>query len=160
MRKSLISFIVVFALSCLSAFSFAADIDSIGSVSTNFKLVGPNDKIVLTAFDDPDVNGVTCYLSSAKTGGVTGAVGLATDSSDASVSCVKTDRITFYNGIENGAEVFSEKRSILFKELHVKRFIDKKRNVLIYMTYSDHLIDGSPKNSISVVSYDSTLNSK
>lgn len=160
MRKSVFSVFIVFALSFLSALAFASDNDVLGSVSTNFKAFGPNDKVVLTAFDDPDVKGVTCYLSSAKTGGFIGAVGLATDSSDASVSCIKTDRITFYDGIENGAEVFSERRSVLFKELHVVRFIDRKRNVIIYMSYSDRLVDGSPKNSISAVSYDSTLNNK
>lgn len=151
MRKSIMSLLVGMMMACLSVVSLASE--EIGSVSTNFKAFGPNDKIVLSVFDDPDVQGVSCYLSSAKTGGLSGAVGLASDSSDAAVSCLQTGKVTVPDSLDSGKEAFSARRSLIFKELHVVRFIDKQRKMLIYMTFSDHLIDGSPKNSISAVSY-------
>ena len=125
--------------------------EEIGSVSTVFKLLGPNDRIVIEAFDDPKIDGITCHLSRAKKGGVSGAVGLATDSSDSSIACRQVGPIHYKDEIENGEQVFKERTSILFKKMQVVRFLDKKRNVLIYLVYSDKLIDGSPKNSISTV---------
>ena len=125
--------------------------EEIGSVSTVFKLLGPNDKIVIEAFDDPKVDGVTCHLSRAKKGGVSGAVGLATDSSDAAIACRQVGPITIKEELEDGESVFNKRTSILFKTMQVVRFLDQKRNVLIYLVYSDKLIDGSPKNSISTV---------
>ena len=125
--------------------------EEIGSVSTVFKLLGPNDKIVIEAFDDPKVDGVTCHLSRAKKGGVSGAVGLATDSSDAAIACRQVGPITIKEELEDGESVFNKRTSILFKTMQVVRFMDQKRNVLIYLVYSDKLIDGSPNNSISTV---------
>ena len=125
--------------------------EEIGSVSTVFKLLGPNDKIIIEAFDDPKINGVTCHLSRAKKGGVSGAVGLATDSSDAAIACRQVGPITIREELEDGESVFNKRTSILFKKMQVVRFLDQKRNVLIYLVYSDKLIDGSPKNSISTV---------
>lgn len=134
---------------CLAA--GAAGAEEIGSVSTVFKLLGPNDKIVIEAFDDPKVDGVTCHLSRAKKGGVTGAVGLATDTSDAAIACRQVGPITIKEELEDGEPVFNKRTSVLFKTMQVVRFLDKKRNVLVYLVYSDKLIDGSPKNSISTV---------
>ena len=118
-------------------------------------MLGPNDKIVIEAFDDPAVSGVTCYLSRAKTGGMSGAVGLAEDTSDASIACRQTGPVNLSPDIldqsRNGEEVFKQRTSILFKTMQVVRFYDKRRNTLIYMTYSDKLVDGSPKNSITAV---------
>ena len=138
------------ALTFLLAAS-TANAEEIGSVSTVFKLLGPNDKIVIEAFDDPKVDGVTCHLSRAKKGGVSGAVGLATDSSDAAIACRQVGPITVKEELEDGESVFNKRTSILFKTMQVVRFVDQKRNVLIYLVYSDKLIDGSPKNSISTV---------
>ena len=129
----------------------AAAAEEIGSVDTVFKLVGPNHRIVVEAFDDPVVEGVTCHLSRAKQGGLSGAVGLAEDPSDASIACRQVGPIRFLDEIEDGDEVFSRRSSVLFKRVHVVRFLDSKRNVLIYLTYSDKLIEGSPKNAISTV---------
>jgi len=127
----------------------------IGSVSTKFKLLGANDKIVIEAFDDPDIPGATCYLSRAKTGGMSGAVGIAEDTSDASIACRQIGPIKLpekvKNGEENGTEVFKKSTSLLFKTMQVVRFYDAKRNVLVYLTYSDRIIEGSPKNSISII---------
>lgn len=135
----------------LTLISAAASAEEIGSVSTVFKMVGPNDKIVVEAFDDPMVDGVTCHLSRAKRGGIKGAVGLAEDTSDASIACRQIGPISFKGEIDDGDRVFKESTSILFKSMQVVRFFDKKRNVLIYLVYSDKLIDGSPKNAISTV---------
>ena len=129
----------------------AADEDEIGSVNTEWKLIGPDHKIVISAFDDPAVPGVTCYLSRARTGGLSGMVGLAEDSSDAAIACRQVGPITIDAKLPQKDEVFTERRSVLFKHLRVVRFFDKKRNTLVYLSYSDKLIKGSPKNSISAV---------
>ena len=134
-------------------FSFAAVGEEIGSVSTTFRAFGSNDSIKINVFDDPEVKGVACYLSSAKTGGISGSVGLASDPSDASVACRQSGPISFSDNLKSGMDVFTAKRSLFFKELHVVRFIDRQRKMLVYLTYSDHLVDGSPKNSITAVSY-------
>jgi len=129
--------------------------EQVGSVNTKFKMLGPNDKIVVEVFDDPDIAGVSCYLSRAKTGGMSGAFGIAEDTSDASISCRQIGPIKLpkkvMEGDEGGEEVFKKRTSLVFKSMQVVRFYDKRRNVLIYLTYSDKVIEGSPKNSISVV---------
>ena len=125
--------------------------EEIGSVSIVFKLLGPNDKIIIEAFDDPKIDGVTCHLCRTKKGGVSGAVGLATDSADAAIACRQVGPITIKEELEDGESVFNKRTSILFKTMQVVRFLDQKRNVLIYLVYSDKLINGSPKNSISTV---------
>lgn len=125
--------------------------EEIGSVSTVFKMLGPNDKIVVEAFDDPKVAGVTCYLSRAKKGGISGGLGVAEDTSDASIACRQVGTIAITGKIKDGETVFQKDTSLLFKTLQVVRFHDTKRNVLIYLVYSDRIIEGSPKNSISVV---------
>ena len=136
-----------------SLFLFVSSVfaEEIGSVSTVFKLLGPNDKIVIEAFDDPKVDGVTCHLSRAKKGGVSGAVGFATDTSDAAIACRQIGPITVKEVLKDGDPVFNKRTSVLFKTMQVVRFFDEKRNVLVYLVYSDKLIDGSPKNSISTV---------
>ncbi len=125
--------------------------EEIGSVSTVFKALGPNDKIVVEAFDDPRVAGVTCYLSRAKTGGIKGGVGLAEDTSDASIACRQVGPIHIDGTLKDGEVVFKKDTSLLFKTMQVVRFHDRKRDVLVYLVYSDKLIDGSPKNSVSAV---------
>ena len=137
--------------------SVAAQAETIGDVSTAFKLIGPNHKVVVEVFDDPKVGGVSCYLSRAKTGGVTGALGLAEDTSDASVACRQVDTIRFLEPLAKQEEVFSERSSILFKRMRVVRMVDAKRNALLYLVYSDKLIDGSPKNSLTAVPVPTSL---
>jgi len=143
----------IFAL--LALLQTLAQAEMLGSVNTRFHMLGPNDKVVIEAFDDPAVPGVTCYLSRAKTGGVTGAVGLAEDTSDASIACRQTGPVKLPEDIRNrkrdGEEVFKKRTSILFKSMQVVRFYDVNRNCLIYLTYSDKLVEGSPKNSITAV---------
>jgi CreA protein len=129
--------------------------EEIGSVSTRFKMLGPNDKIVVEVFDDEGVPGVACYLSRAKTGGISGAVGVAEDTSDASIACRQIGPIKLSEDIRSGKadgdEVFKKRTSLVFKSMQVVRFFDTKRLVLVYLTFSDRIIEGSPKNSISVV---------
>jgi CreA protein len=137
----------------LSALCLAlpAGAEDIGSVNTTFKFLGPDNKIAVQVFDDPIVDGVSCYLSAARTGGIKGGLGLAEDTSDASIACRQVGPITIKGKFDPGDEVFTERRSLIFKKLRVVRFLDQKRNTLVYMAYSDKLIDGSPKNSISAV---------
>jgi CreA protein len=146
------------ALALLGAVATASANEQIGSVDTAFKLIGPDHKIVVDAYDDPKVQGVTCYVSRAKTGGIKGAVGLASDTSDASIACRQVGPIAFKSGaMPKQEEVFSERRSILFKRLRVVRMLDRERNALVYLSYSDKLIEGSPQNSVSVVPVDRAL---
>ena len=122
-----------------------------GQVSTNFRWLGPNDRIVIDGFDDPKVQGVACHISRAVTGGVKGELGFAEDTSDASIACRQVGPIHFKGQLKDGESVFDERRSLVFKRLHVVRFHDRERNVLVYVSYSDRVIEGSPKNSISSV---------
>ena len=126
--------------------------DQIGEVSTAFILIGANHKVVVEAYDDPKVNGVTCYVSRAKTGGVMGAIGLAEDKAEASIACRQVGPISFaVKSLDQQEEMFNERISVLFKKLRVVRMVDRKRNVLVYLTYSDKLIDGSPQNGVTAV---------
>jgi len=129
--------------------------DRIGHVDTKFKWTGPDDKIIVESFDDPEIAGVTCFLSRAKTGGFSGAVGVAEDSSDASISCRQTAIIALPDKIKKGKNdgdrVFKKRTSLVFKSMQVVRFYDKKHNTLLYLVYSDRVIEGSPKHSLSAV---------
>ncbi|MBK4724954.1 protein CreA [Pantoea agglomerans] len=129
--------------------------EQVGSVDTVFKMFGPDHKIVVEAFDDPEVKNVTCYLSRAKTGGIKGGLGLAEDTSDAAISCQQVGPVELSEKIKQGkAEgevVFRKRTSLVFKKLQVVRFYDKNRNALIYLSYSDKVVDGSPKNALSAV---------
>ena len=145
--KSLIA-----AVACCAAVAVHAE--EIGSVDTAFKLIGPDHKIVVDAWDDPKVGGVTCYVSRAKTGGITGAMGLAEDKAEASIACRQVGPLSFDKPLSTQEEVFTERQSILFKKLRVVRMVDKKRNTLVYLTYSDRVIEGSPKNSVTAVAVD------
>jgi CreA protein len=128
-----------------------APAENLGSVNTAFKLLGPDHKVVVEVFDDPLVAGVSCYLSRAKTGGIKGAIGLAEDKSDSSVACRQVGSIAFKGKLPLQQEVFSESASLFFKHVRVVRMVDVKRNALVYLVYSDRLIDGSPKNSVTAV---------
>lgn len=122
-----------------------------GQISTNFRWLGPNDRIAVDGFDDPKVQGVACHISRAVTGGIKGALGVAEDTSDANITCRQVGPIKLPTNLKDGEQVFDERRSLLFKQLHVVRFYDRGRNVLVYVSYSDRVLAGSPKNSISSV---------
>jgi CreA protein len=129
----------------------AALAEQIGEVTTAIRILGANHRIVVEAFDDPKVEGVSCFISRARTGGISGSLGLAEDTSDASVSCQQTGAVRFRSELKDGEEVYSARASVIFKHIQVVRFFDRSRNTLVYLTYSDKLIEGSPKNSISAV---------
>jgi CreA protein len=131
--------------------SISAFAQKIGEVDTAFKLIGPDHKIVVEAFDDPKVAGVTCYVSRSKAGGISGALGLAEEKSEASIACRQVGPISSKSPIGKSEEVFNESRSILFKKMRIVRMFDAERQVLLYLTYTDKLIDGSPKNSLTAV---------
>ncbi|MES2531005.1 MAG: CreA family protein [Pseudomonadota bacterium] len=141
-------------LLCCAAFATLAQAEQVGEVDTVFKLIGPDHKIVIDAYDDPKVGGVTCYVSRAKTGGVKGAFGLAEDKAEASIACRQVGPVSFSEPLRQREEIFSERQSIMFKRLRVVRMIDPKRNTLVYLTYSDRLVEGSPQNSITAVPVD------
>lgn len=139
-------YLIILALSLNPAYA-----DTIGSVDTRFRMLTPDDHIDVDAFDDPKINGVTCYLSRAKKGGVKGTLGVAEDTSDASITCKQVGPIAIKEELKEGERVFEERRSLIFKKLQVVRFFDKPRNTLVYLAYSDRLIEGSPKNAITAV---------
>ena len=125
--------------------------EQIGEVDTVFKWIGPDHKIVIDAHDDPMVKGVTCYVARAKTGGIKGAVGIAEDRSEASLACRQVGPISFKGPLPQQEEMFSERISLVFKKLRVVRMVDRARNTLVYLTYSDRIIEGSPQNSVTAV---------
>ena len=128
--------------------------ERVGEVSTTFRVVGPNDKVVIDRFDDPKVENASCYVSRAETGGLSGWVGLAEDPSRFSIACRATGPVKIIGAIERGKKgevVFSEDTSVLFKEMRVSRFYDEDKNVLVYLVWSTKLIDGSPYNSVTAI---------
>ena len=131
--------------------AFAASGEKIGSVDTAFQWLGRDHDIVVEAYDDPQVEGVTCYVSRARIGGIKGTLGLAEDRAEASIACRQVGPVAFAKPLKQQEEVFSERISLVFKRLRVVRMVDEKRNTLVYLTYSDKLIDGSPQNSITAV---------
>ena len=137
-------------LSCAMTVS-VCHAEEVGSVDTEFKWLGPDHKIVVEAFDDPKIEGITCYLSRSKKGGFKGMVGLAEETSDASLACRQVGPIQVVGELKEGERIFTESRSLIFKKLQVVRFFDKKRRTYIYLAYSDRMIEGSPQNAISTV---------
>ena len=145
----------ILVLAAAASVSCSPRAESIGEVDTVFKLLGPDHKIVVDAYDDPKVAGVTCYVSRAKTGGIKGGLGLAEDLAEASIACRQVGPISFAGKpLEAQEEMFNERISLVFKKLRVIRMVDRKRNTLIYLTYSDRVIEGSPQNSVAAVPVD------
>ncbi len=132
----------------------AAPGEKIGTVDTAFQWIGRDHDILVEAYDDPGVLGVTCYVSRARTGGIKGTLGLAEDRAEASIACRQVGPISFPEPLKKQEEVFSERMSILFKRLRIVRMVDPARNTLVYLTYSEKLIDGSPQNSVTAVPVD------
>ena len=132
--------------------AFAADEpDLIFRRSTVFKLLSPNDKLATYGVDDPEVEGVACHFTVPEKGGFKGWLGVAEEVSDISLACRQVGPIHFKNKLEQGDDMFRKRRSLFFKKMQIVRGCDPKRNVLVYMVYSDRLIEGSPKNSTSSV---------
>lgn len=135
----------------LLGIALPAHAEEIGKVSTKWRMLTPNDKLVVEVFDDPKIDGVSCYVTQPEKGGVKGTLGLAEEVSDVSIACRQTGPITFKEPFEQGEAVFRESRSLIFKRMRVVRYWDDPRNTLVYLSYSDRPIEGSPKNSTSAV---------
>ena len=132
--------------------AYAADEpDLIFRRSTVFKWISPNDKLATYGVDDPEVEGVACHFTIPERGGFKGWLGLAEEVSDISLACRQIGPIRFKAKSEQGEDMFRQRRSLFFKKMQIVRGCDAKRNVLVYMVYSDKLIEGSPKNSTSSV---------
>ena len=129
----------------------AADPELVFKRSTTFKMLTPNDKLAVYAIDDPEVEGVACHYTVPEKGGVSGMLGIAEEVSDISLSCRQVGPIRFKDKLEQGDEMFRQSRSLWFKKMRIVRGCDRTRNVLVYLVYSDKLVDGSPKNSTSSV---------
>ena len=129
----------------------AEDPDLIFKRSTVFKWLTPNDKLATYGLDDPDIDGVACHFTVPERGGFNGWIGVAEEVSDISLACRQIGPIRIKAKFEQGDDVFRARRSLLFKKMQIVRGCDAKRNVLVYMVYSDRIIEGSPKNSTSSV---------
>jgi CreA protein len=129
----------------------ADDPDLIFRKSTVWKALTPNDKLAVYGLDDPVVDGVACHYTIPEKGGVKGMLGVAEDVSDISLACRQVGPVRFKEKFDQGSVVFSERRSLIFKKMQIVRGCDAKRNVLVYLVYSDRVIEGSPKNSTSSV---------
>jgi CreA protein len=151
-RRTFMRLLSALLLSLFLALPAAAqEPDLIFKKSTVFKLLTPDHKLATYGIDDPLVEGVACHFTVPEKGGVTGALGLAEEVSDISLACRQIAPIRIREKFGQGDVVFRESRSIFFKEMQIVRGCDAKRNVLVYMVYSDYLIEGSPKNSTSTV---------
>jgi CreA protein len=144
--------LIAFAAVTVAAASHAADApDLIFKRSTVFKWLTPNDKLATYGVDDPEVDGVACHFTVPERGGLTGWIGVAEEVSDISLACRQIGPIHFKQKFSQGEDMFRQRRSLFFKKMQIVRGCDTKRNVLVYMVYSDKLIEGSPKNSTSSV---------
>lgn len=150
----IISIFSVLALTVGLASVACADSREIGAVSTELKILGPNHKIVVSAFNDPKIDGVTCYVARPRIGGIKGSLGIAENPSIAAVSCAQTGPITYKEAIaagEKGEEVFDERRSMIFKTLKINRIYDQETGALVYVARTTKIINGSPETALSVV---------
>ena len=151
MRLILAAMIAFGLLGGVSAPALAEGPDLIFKKSTVFKLLTPDHKLATYGIDDPVVDGIACHYTVPEKGGVTGMMGIAEEVSDISLACRQVGPVSFREKFKQGDDVFSQRRSILFKKMQIVRGCDTTRNVLVYLVYSDKLIEGSPKNSTSTV---------
>src|SRR5712672_2688985 len=150
LRSWIFAGLVLLALGASSALA-ADEPDLIFRRSTVFKLLSPNDKLATYGVDDPEVDGVACHFTVPEKGGFKGWIGLAEEVSDISLACRQIGPVRFKDKMAQGDDMFRRRRSLFFKKMQIVRGCDPKRNVLVYMVYSDKLIEGSPKNSTSSV---------
>jgi CreA protein len=150
-RVGTVAIVVALLLGLASPSSAADEPDLIFKRSTVFKWLTPNDKLATYGLDDPEVDGVACHFTVPERGGLKGWLGVAEEVSDISLACRQIGPIRFKQKFSQGEDMFRERRSLFFKKMQIVRGCDPKRNVLVYMVYSDKLIEGSPKNSTSSV---------
>ena len=147
--RALLLALILFATPALAA----DDPTRIGDVSTTFRVIGRNDKIVVDRYDDPKVPAVSCYVSRAETGGIKGTVGLATDPSRFSIACRATGPVSIPDRLPANEVVFGASANWLFKEIRISRMWDAQKRTLVYLVWSTQALTpgGSPYNSVSVV---------
>jgi CreA protein len=150
-RRAALAFAIAMGALASPSAHAADDPDLIFRKSTVFHWVSPNDKLATYAIDDPEVDGVACHFTVPERGGFKGWIGVAEEVSDISLACRQIAPIHFKAKFAQGDDVFRKRRSLLFKKMQIVRGCDEKRNVLVYMVYSDRIIEGSPKNSTSTV---------
>jgi CreA protein len=143
--------LVVIGLAAAASADAAEEPDLIFRRSTVFKLLTPNDKLATYGVDDPGVDGVACHFTVPEKGGISGWLGVAEEVSDISLACRQVGPIRIKEKFAQGDDMFRQRRSLFFKKMQIVRGCDTRRNVLVYMVYSDKLIEGSPKNSTSTV---------
>jgi CreA protein len=142
---------ILFVIAAGPAYADGDDPELIFKKTTTWKLLAPDHKLGTYVIDDPDVEGVSCYFTIPEKGGWTGWLGLAEELSNASLSCRQVGPVKFKRKLKQGDEAFSQRRSLFFKRMQIVRGCDRKRNVLVYLVYTDKLIEGSPENSTSSV---------
>ena len=147
------SALLILFLALLASPVRAQDATRIGTVDTTFRLVGRNDRIVVERYDDPRVDGVSCYVSRAETGGVKGSIGLATDPNRFSIACRATGPVNIRSKLPDKEVVFGASQNWLFKELRVSRLFDEEKRVLVYLVWSTQALStgGSAFNSVTAV---------
>lgn len=151
MRAAFTTGAALLAAMCFAGPAVAQEPDVIFKKSTVWRALTPNDKLVVQGLDDPVVDGVACHFTTPERGGISGTLGLAEEVSEISLACRQVGPIRFKEKFEQGSIVFSERRSFVFKRMRIVRGCDERRNVLVYLVYSDRPIEGSPKNSTSTV---------
>lgn len=151
-------FLIVFAITfiatlliLLTSKANAADDRELAAVTTEWKAIGANHKVVVTAYQDPDIPEITCYVSQAKTGGIKGSIGLAEDPSNFALTCVSVGTPTIKKDLPKETQLFTKSTNIWFKSTRVTRIYDKEKDTVVYLAISRHLIDGSPFNAVSAV---------
>ena len=150
--ETLLAFIIFTTAVLAGTYAHAADEpDLIFRRSTVFKLLTPNDKLATYGVDDPEIEGVACHFTIPEKGGIKGWLGVAEEVSDISLACRQMGPIRFKEKMKQGEDMFRQRRSLFFKKMQIVRGCDAKRNVLVYMVYSDRVIEGSPQNSTSSV---------
>ncbi len=146
MKKNLTLYALLFSMTAVN--TYAEEVDC---VTTSWKLIGANHKVCVQAYDDPKVKGVSCYMSQAKKGGLSGTFGLAEDPAQFSLDCRQVGKIIIDSKLPEQEVAFSEDTSLVYTETRVNRISEEKRNTLIYRAISRKVIDGAPANSISTV---------
>jgi len=142
---------VLTVLAGAAALSAADEPELIFRKTTVWKFLSPDHKLATYAVDDPDVKGVACHFTVPEKGGWTGWLGVAEELSNASLACRQVGPISFTKPLGQGDEAFRQRRSLFFKKMRIVRGCDAQRNVLVYVVYTDKLIEGSPQNSTSTV---------
>ena len=143
-------------LASLATPALAQETREIGHVNTAITNLGltRSHRVVVERFDDPEVRGISCYISQARTGGLSGMLGVAEDPARFALTCTATGAIEVLPGArrgERGEQVYESSTSLFFKETRVHRFLDEERNTVVYLAWSTRLIDGSPFNAVAVV---------